>query len=70
MWGGWRYFHGGGTVGEQSALMGSARIYPSFVVLPAKSENKMAIVSKDARMQGKFNSKEVKSKWLKGGFLE
>ena len=41
--------HGGGQVGEQSPLMGSARISPCYVVLPAHEKLEMAIVNYDAR---------------------
>ena len=54
-----------GQVGDQSVLVGYMRLSPCSVVLPAKSEKRLL----RARMQGKFNSEEVKYKWLKGGSL-
>ena len=38
IWGGEKCLSGG-QVGERSALMGSARLYPCYVLLPAKVRN-------------------------------
>ena len=40
IWGGGSDFLWGGQVGERSALVGSARLSPSSVVLPDKSDNR------------------------------